>query len=472
MTRKMLYIGLLAGFIGYHTNAQSLLDGQVAVNDLQIEKQENRLRMNMRIDLSKLKLKGNREVVLKPVLRAEYDSLAFPALTIAGRTRYYLHLRNDRPVETDRLFRCGEVTEIPYTAEVTYEQWMEQAALVLEEGLCGCQCEVLMDNDELLTTLDFAPKVFRPTFVYRAPTAEAEKVREVSGSAFIDFPVNRTEIHESYRGNVEELQKIRQTIDLVRNDPDTRITSIHIKGYASPEGSYSNNTRLAQGRTEALRDYVRHLYDFPREIFTTDYEPEDWDGLRKHIEDSHLPNRQELLALINSEEDPDRKDGKIRSLYPELYRQLLQTVYPALRHSDYSVAYVVRAYTDVEEAKRILQVQPAKLSLQEFYLIANSYEPGSDAYNETFKTMVRIYPDDATANLNAMNVAMAAKDWETARQYATKAGDNAEATYARGVLAGLTGDYDTARSYLGQADRQGIPEAKDALEQINKMSKH
>lgn len=62
------------------------------------------------------------------------------------------------------------------------------------------------------------------------------KMREMKGSAYIDFPVNRTEIHENYRSNYTELQKIRNTIDVVRNDADTRITSVFIKGYASPEG--------------------------------------------------------------------------------------------------------------------------------------------------------------------------------------------------------------------------------------------
>ena len=96
------------------------------------------------------------------------------------------------------------------------------------------------------------------------------ETRELKGSAYIDFPVNRTEIYEDYRRNPIELAKIRATIDTVRNDADTRITSIRIKGYASPEGSYANNTRLAQGRTETLKDYVQRLYNFPSGVMATD----------------------------------------------------------------------------------------------------------------------------------------------------------------------------------------------------------
>ena len=126
-----------------------------------------------------------------------------------------------------------------------------------------CARYILSDRSPL-TTLDFHPKIFSPIFVYCVPKAEELKTRELKGSAYIDFPVNRTEIYEDYRRNPIELAKIRATIDTVRNDADTRITSIRIKGYASPEGSYANNTRLAQGRTETLKDYVQRLYKFSR----------------------------------------------------------------------------------------------------------------------------------------------------------------------------------------------------------------
>ena len=94
----------------------------------------------------------------------------------------------------------------------------------------------------------------------------------------MDFVVNRTEIRPDYRGNRKEIAKIIESIDKVKNDPDATITRITIKGYASPEGSYANNVRLAMGRTAALKEYVRKHYNFDQEIMMTDYEPEDWAG--------------------------------------------------------------------------------------------------------------------------------------------------------------------------------------------------
>lgn len=87
-----------------------------------------------------------------------------------------------------------------------------------------------------LGRLDLEPKKFEPVFNWIAPTAEAVKIRELKGQAFIDFPVNKTVIYPDYRGKLRELAKIRATIDTVINDKDVEITALSIKGFASPEG--------------------------------------------------------------------------------------------------------------------------------------------------------------------------------------------------------------------------------------------
>ena len=67
-----------------------------------------------------------------------------------------------------------------------------------------------------------------------------------------------------------------------------------------------------------------------------------------------------------------------------------------------------------------MQTQPQKLSLNEFYLVAQTYEPGSVEFNDVFETAVRMYPNDEIANLNAANSAMQRKDVENAKRYLQK----------------------------------------------------
>lgn len=60
-------------------------------------------------------------------------------------------------------------------------------------------------------------------------------MRSISARAYIDFPVNKTQIFPSYRRNPSELAKIRATIDSVRNDENLSITNIHIKDMPRPK---------------------------------------------------------------------------------------------------------------------------------------------------------------------------------------------------------------------------------------------
>jgi hypothetical protein len=77
-----------------------------------------------------------------------------------------------------------------------------------------------------------------------------------------------------------------------------------------------------------------------------------------------------------------------------------------LRHTDYRISYAIRRFNDMEEIRRTMKIQPYKLSLNEFYLAVQFYEPGTDEYNEAFEMAVRMYPHDEIANLNAANTAM------------------------------------------------------------------
>ena len=50
------------------------------------------------------------------------------------------------------------------------------------------------------------------------PQMEERKLREESGRAYLDFPLNETIIYPEYRNNPAELAKIKRSIDLIKND--------------------------------------------------------------------------------------------------------------------------------------------------------------------------------------------------------------------------------------------------------------
>lgn len=469
---KIWIIGLLFLCRSQGADGQTLIGGQIPVQNLAVSKQEGKLFISMDLDISAFRQKSNREVFITPVLTWKDKVVELPSVLIAGRNRYYRHLRNNTAA-TDWFYRSGKHDKVEYRVVVSYEKWMDRAMLDAVSSTCGCLDESLAEGSTPLRKLRLEKRVppsFVPAYAYIRPKAEP-KINRIEGSAYIDFPVNRTEIYPGYRRNPEELKSILATIDAVKNDTDTRILSISIKGYASPEGSYANNIRLAKGRTATLKEYVRRQYHFSDSLFTTAYEPEDWAGLERFVASSQLENKEGIMDLIHSDLSPDFKERKIKSAYPSDYAYLLREVYPGLRHSDYVVQYEVRAYTDVEEIRHLLRTQPQKLSLQEMYLVAQDMEPGSDEYNETFEIAVRMFPDDATANLNAANTAMRLGNLQGAEKYLVKAGDTPEAFYARGMHAALSGNYETAGTLLEKALEKGMTQAKDALKQIELIKK-
>lgn len=251
-------------------------------------------------------------------------------------------------------------------------------------------------------------EIYQPHYqlAYVTPQAEQEKTRQLSGRAFIDFVVDKTDIRPNYRGNAAELAKVMQTIDVVRRDTFTTITHISIHGYASPESPYQHNAYLAQARAEAFAAYVQGLISLPKNLFTIKSTPEDWEGLIEKVDGT------KLMA---------------------------------------------------EGAHALIREKPQHLSLNEMFLVANTYEPGSQDYNDVFETAVRMYPNDATANLNAAVIALGKNNLDDAKRYLSKAGTSAEAQNARAVLAIHENRLDDAERLLRQLS---LPQAAHNLREL------
>lgn len=427
------------------------------------------LTVEMDVGLEELKVESNRAVLLTPRLVNGSDSIELPSIGIYGHQRYYYYMRNGLNSisgDTEMAYRASKKpSHVDYDCNVPYEKWMDGAVLKLYRSDWGCCHKILAQFEG---ELGRHSEAFFPELIFVQPEAEIMKSRSLSGKAFIDFPVDQTVIYPDYRRNTEELGKIQATIDSVRNDNDVTITSVWLKGYASPESPYKHNTELAIGRTAALKKHICQLYNFADDVIITDFEPEDWDGLRRYVEQSNLDHRSEILELIESDMDPDAKELKIKRTYPEEYRFLLQNCYPALRHTDYRIDYNIRQFNDAEEIQSIMTRQPQKLDLNEFYLVAGKYEPGTEEFTDVFETAVRMYPEDEIANLNAANAAIRRDDFSAARRYLAKAGNSPEAIYARGSLAVREGDIEAARRYFADAKSLGLEKAATTIDELDR----
>ena len=476
---KNCIYGIMAAFL-FSGSAFAQGEGEGAtlvVKDKKVERLGDELRLNMRFVLDSIDLARSKTLVCTPVVVSGDSLRPLRQVIINGRDRHILYGRLDREgsdaIELRR--RNGEPQSVDYEVRLPYADWMEQSEVALVMDDCGCGWETLTSNRSTLFEIDLKPVVLNPMMVYVTPMAERVKARSMAGSAFLDFRVNRTEIDPEYRNNPAELAKIRRTIEAVKENKFASITGVVIKGYASPEGSYQSNARLAEGRAKALLEYVKKQYDFGDASLKVESVPEDWEGLEKAVEASDVANKVELLAIIRADEpaDWDAREWKLKQLNGGApYRVLLNEIYPALRHSDYEVDYTIRNF-NLDEACELAFTDPSQLSLNEFFMVAQSLEPGSPKYSEVFETAVRMYPDDPVSNLNAAITAIQEKRFDKARGYLAKANDCPEKRLAEAALAMHEGDLNRAESLLATLTNEPTvgATAKANLQQIQEKKR-
>lgn len=293
------------------------------------------------------------------------------------------------------------------------------------------------------------------------------KARAENGTARLQFNLNKATVNTKLANNQSELEKMRNTIDVVKNDADVKITSIKLHGFASPDGSYANNEKLARNRTKAVYDYLKGIYPVEEKLISFSSTAEDWQGVKDYIAKNDIPQKQTVKDIIASSASPDEKEKAIANKAGEAHRYLIDNVYPQLRRTEYTVNYEVRNF-NLDEARQLVKTQPQKLSLNEMYTVANSYEKGSKDYNEVFDVAVKMFPNDELANLNAAYTAIDRGDTVSAEQYLKKAGSSPQADNAKGAVAVLKKDYPTAKSYFQKAADAGLAEAKTNLQELLK----
>lgn len=453
--------------------AQTVASGAVTIDNVQTNVENKRVDVAFRLNLNNLKLKAEQQLILTPLLAADGDTTALQPIFINGRSQQIrmqragkLNAKNtngEQPIVVLR--KNGTEQSIIYSQSVERIRPVEadQLQVLAAQDLCGCG-DLKNQDRTLITTIDNLG-AWMPALAFVKPAAEARKQRAEKGEAYLSFRVNKTDIVVDLFDNSRELAKITKTIDLVREDKNVEITGINIHGFASPDGPYANNERLARERAASLKNYVANLYPINAKLFSSNSTPEDWNGFRRKVQQSNLANKEEIIKISNSSLAPDDKDKRIRQLYPHDYAVIMSDIYPRLRHSDYTVSYTVRPFS-VEEAKQILKTRPQQLSLQEMFLVAQTMEPGSAEFNEVFDIAVRMFPDDPTANLNAACADLQRRDIASAEKHLQKADNSAAALNARGALAVMKKDYQLARQLFADAAAAGSEDAKANAQRI------
>ena len=151
----------------------------------------------------------------------------------------------------------------------------------------------------------------------------------------IYYPVNQVELHEDYMDNASTLHRIQEYL---KKSP--QIDSITIYSYASPEGPYRLNKRLAAERGKTAKEYLlkhlpadRHIAD---SLFIIAPTAENWQGLRELVYYQYpRADKEEVLAILDRQDitDERRKVLLKRLNGGEPWKYILKHLMPQLRYA-------------------------------------------------------------------------------------------------------------------------------------------
>ena len=431
----------------------------------QVTTTDTKTMVSLDVVLDSLRVPSNRYRAFTPIIRSKdgQEQQRLKSLLVTGRVQDIVFQRDGiDPLYRDNCVTLRRQNEQPqtysYADAVDRQPWHKGADVYVEYDFCGCGDQLKSENIFLGSLLPPDPyELVRLTDMVPAP---AKKERNLHGSAYITFVVDRWEMKPDYMDNRRELRKITDTLDVMVKDPNVSVREVKIHGFASPESPYEHNKMLAENRAKSLTDYVRQLYRLPANVFApAKATPENWEGLRAAVVDMGtdiLPHKQQILDLIDDNTlQPDPKEWKIKQQYPDEYRYLLKNIYPGLRRSDYDISFNFSDFT-LEQAKEIYKTRPYQLSLREMWDVAQTMQPYGPEYNKVMQTAVNVYPDAPEALINLANVAIRQKDLLKAESLLERAGDSAEALNTRAVVAIIQGRYADAQRLLQSAAQKGL----------------
>ena len=122
-----------------------------------------------------------------------------------------------------------------------------------------------------------------------------------------------------------------------------RIDSINIYSFASPEGNSAYNEQLARQRSTAVKSYLKWKYPNLDQCHIHLYpQGENWKEFRQLIiDDKNLPDRKEVLQIIERNEDPERCKALLNKLDNGVpYRYIHDHLLPYLRNAAICVVWI------------------------------------------------------------------------------------------------------------------------------------
>ncbi|MBR6138373.1 MAG: hypothetical protein IKQ12_02230 [Prevotella sp.] len=280
-----------------------------------------------------------------------------------------------------------------------------------------------------------------------------QRVTNQKMEAQVKFLVNQANLRKSELASnsvkdfVEMLRKIN------REHESLNLKNVEVLGYASPEGNFAVNDRLANQRQSVSEEFVKGQMKQARVSgdVTSHYTAEDWDGFQKLVAASNIQDKDVILRVLSMYQDPEQREQQIRNM-SEGFRELADGILPELRRARMIINYETVGRSD-EQLKQQYAADPTKLSLDELLYTATLYENPAES-EAVYKKTAELFPNDYRAKNNVGVMEMIRGNELNALdnfQEAMDKGKQPESYANMAMMALQHGGLDTAEEYLSNA---------------------
>ena len=446
-------------------------NGRVAFTQTTPKVAKDSIRFGVNVVLDQVALGSRTLLTLTPKLVSEdgTQTYAFSAVSVGGRNRQIMWKRHNIAGAQPVYHKNGTAQTVSLALAAPNVAWVKKAHLVVDEQVQGCAgCEQGEMRYKLLDRL--VKEEYRPKFttVFVTPKPEPVKTRSDRFIARFNFRVNRSELLPELGNNRVEFARVDSVAKAILLNTDVKVKNVSIDGYASPEGTDAANLKLSQNRALSFADYLRRTYNLSRGVLNGVGHGSDWEGLRNSvIADANVPNKQGVLDVLAAAGNNEVRKTNLRKLDAgQPYAYLLANHYPPLRRTEYQFTYTVRDF-NLEEAIQRIYSNPALLSLNEMYLVANHYAAGSAERRNALETAQRIYPNAPESRFNALAYRMAQGEQVNEEQFLVNYTTSPEKWNNLGVYYGLRKDYARAKECFSRAGN--LPAAQANLAELAKV---
>ena len=282
-----------------------------------------------------------------------------------------------------------------------------------------------------------------------------QRIVKQEQEANIKFLIGQANLRKSELQNNSVQEFVRLLKDIADKQETLRLDNVEVTGFASPDGGYTINDRLASNRRAVAQKYVDQQMKKAGATGSIDtkYTAEDWDGFKQLVQASNIQDKDVILRVLSMYQDPEEREAQIRNI-SSAFRELADGILPQLRRSRLIANYEVIGRSD-DQIKSQLQSDARQLSIEEMlYAGGQLYADNADKAKEAYTKATQVY-NDARAYNNLARLAFANGNYDEAKKMAEKAlsidKNQPEANANLGMLSLLNGDLSTAEALIAKA---------------------